>query len=75
MRKVLQGFTLLIAINLFAFLGVWYILDHVFESWAQYKIICLVLSVFSLAFFSTWYFKKALSEIEQIAPNENVEEE
>jgi len=74
MGKILGRYTLIIALNLFAFLSVWYILDLIFESWSLYKIIFLILSILSLVLISKIFFKRSLKNINDISPKEDSEE-
>ncbi|MCD5380727.1 hypothetical protein LR004_02265 [Candidatus Gracilibacteria bacterium] len=74
MGKILGKYTLIIALNLFAFLSVGYILDLIFESGALYKIIFLILSIFSLVFISIFFFKSSLKTINDISPKTDLEE-
>ena len=53
-----------------AFLSIWHILDLNLGTSARYKIIFLVLSVFSLMIISKKYFKKALKDFEEIKEND-----
>ncbi len=74
MFKILGKYTLIIALNLFAFLSVWYILDLIFESWTLYKIVFLILSIFSLVVISIFFFKGSLKTINDISPKTDLEE-
>lgn len=73
MGKIIGKFTLIMIVNLLAFLSVWYILDLIFESGTKLTIIFLILSVFSLVWISSMYFKSAVNKMEEISPK--VEEE
>lgn len=73
MGKILGKYTLIIALNLFAFLCVWYILDGIFESDNLFKIIFLILSVVSLWLISIPFFKKSLKDIEKLSPKTDTE--
>lgn len=74
MGKILGKYTLIIALNLFAFLSVWYILDEIFESWTLFKIIFLILSILSLVLISIFFFKSSLKNINDISPKKDLEE-
>ncbi len=69
MGKIIGKFSLIIFVNLFAFLSVWYIVDEFLGTGAKFKIIFLVLSVVSLVLISKNFFTKALVDIEKISPN------
>ena len=71
MGKIMIQFSLIILINLLAFLSIWHILDLNLGTSARYKIIFLVLSVASLIFLSKKFFKKAMKDMEKISPKEN----
>ncbi len=71
MGKILGKYTLIIALNLFAFLSVWYILDKIFESGVLFKIIFLILSIFSLLLISVFFFKRSLKTINDLSPKED----
>ena len=73
MNKIIGNFSLIVLINLLAFLSIWHILDLILETNARYKIIFLVLSTISLVFLSKKFFKKALKENENKENNENNE--
>ena len=68
MGKIIGKFTLIMIVNLLAFLSVWYILDLIFESGTKMTIVFLILSVFSLVWISSMYFKSALRKMEEISP-------
>ncbi len=68
MGKIIGKFTLIMVVNLLAFLSVWYILDLFFESGTKMTIIFLILSIFSLVWISSMYFKSALDKMEEISP-------
>ena len=68
MKKIIGKFSLIMLVNLLAFLSVWHILDLKLETNARYKIIFLVLSVVSLIFLSKSFFKKTLKNIEKASP-------
>ncbi len=70
MKKIIFKYTVIILVNLFAFLLLWNILDSFFETGSKYLIICLVLSVLSLVFISSLFFKKTLKNLEMLK-NEN----
>jgi len=62
MGRIIGKFTLIMVVNLLAFLSVWYILDLIFESGTKMTIVFLILSVFSLVGISSMYFKNALKK-------------
>jgi len=66
MGKIIRKFSFIMLINMLAFLSIWHILDLNLGTNARYKIIFLVLSVFSLIIISKKYFKKALKDFEEI---------
>ena len=68
MGQVIKRFSLIMILNLFAFLAIWHTLDVILESNAMYKIIFLVLSLPSLIFFSKFFLKKALKDIADTDP-------
>jgi len=68
MGKIIRNFSLIMLINLLAFLSIWYILDLNLGTNSRYKIIFLILSVISLIIISKKYFKKALKDMEEISP-------
>ena len=70
MWKTIRNFTLILLGNLFAFLGVWYILDLIFNTGPKFMIGSLVLSVVSLGFLWSIFLKKSLREIEEMAPKQ-----
>jgi len=71
MWNLIRKFSFIMLLNLFAFLAVWHILDAILDEGAIYKIIFLILSIPSLIYFSKWFFKKALKDIEEISPEIN----
>jgi membrane protein implicated in regulation of membrane protease activity len=71
MGKIIRNFSLIMLINLLAFLSVWHILDLILETNPRYKIIFLVLSTISLVFLSKKFFKKALKDNKKKENNEN----
>jgi len=71
MGKIIRNFSLIMFINLFAFLAIWHTLDVFLETKAQYKIIFLVLSVASLIFLSKKFFNKTMKDMEKISPKVN----
>ena len=68
MSKIIGKFSIIIFLNLFAFLAIWHILDLNLNTNSRYKIIFLILSVISLIFISKSYFNKALKNFEEISP-------
>ena len=68
MGKIIRNFSLIMLINLLAFLSIWHILDLNLGTNSRYKIIFLILSVISLIIISKKYFKKALKDMEEISP-------
>jgi len=66
MGKIIRKFSFIMLINMLAFLSIWHILDLNLNTGARYKIIFLVLSVFSLIIISKKYFKKVLKDFEEI---------
>ena len=68
MKRIIGKFSLIMLINLLAFLSIWHILDLILETNARYKIIFLILSVVSLIFLSKKFFKKTLKNIEKASP-------
>ena len=71
MGKIIIQFSLIMLINLLAFLSIWHILDLNLGTSARYKIIFLVLSVASLIFLSKKFFNKTMKDMEKISPKEN----
>ena len=68
MKKILLKYTLIILVNLFAFLSVWYILDAIFETSWKIVIVFLILSVFSLVMISQYFMKINLEKLNNIKP-------
>jgi positive regulator of sigma E activity len=68
MRKILFKYTLIILINLFAFLAVWYILDAIFETNWKIVVVFLILSIFSLVIISQYFMKINLEKLSNIKP-------
>jgi membrane protease YdiL (CAAX protease family) len=66
MWKFFVKYTLIILVNLFAFLSVWHILDEIFNTKGKYTIIFLVLSIASLALISHFFIKKNLQILNNI---------
>ena len=71
MGNIIRKFSLIMFVNLFAFLAIWHTLDVFLGTKAQYKIIFLVLSVVSLIFLSKKFFNKTMKDMEEISPEEN----
>lgn len=68
MKKFFIKYSLIILINLFAFLLVWYILDAIFYTNWKIIIVFLILSVFSLVIISQYFIKKNLEKLNNIKP-------
>ena len=66
MWKFFIKYTIIILVNLFAFLSVWLILDEIFNSKPKMTIIFLVLSVASLAIISHFFIKKTLKTLNDL---------
>ena len=74
MWKFALKFGWIILINLFAFLGLWFILDALFETEGLFVIVCLVLSVLSLIVIWGIFMKKTLNEFKNISPEKEEKE-
>lgn len=64
--------TLIILVNLFAFLSVWHILDAIFETNGTMKLILVFVSIVPLTIIMYFYLKKILKDLNNIK-NENRE--
>jgi len=71
MKKILIKYTIIIFVNLFAFLWVWYILNAFFNSDGKILIMSLVLSVISLVIISYFFMKWNLNKLNNITEKEN----
>ncbi len=69
MWKFFIKYTIIILVNLFAFLSVWLILDGIFNSKPKFTIIFLVLSIASLAIISHFFIKKTLKILNDLKNN------
>ena len=66
MKKFIFIYFLIISLNLFAFLVVWHIFDVVFSADWFYKIVFLILSVFSLIIISIFYIRTTLKNLTKL---------
>ncbi len=71
LKKILIKYTIILVLNLFAFLALWYILDLIFESWWIFIILSLILSIFTLVIFTQILVKKNLKKLEKINENKH----
>ncbi len=60
MTKTLVKFTLVILVNLFAFLSVWHILDVIFLKERLFKLIFVFISVIPLIYFAHRFIKEQI---------------
>jgi len=74
MWKFFVKYTLIILVNLFAFLSIWHILDGIFNTKGKYTIIFLVLSIASLALISHFFIKKSLWILNNIKSKDGTNE-
>jgi len=74
MGKFFLKYTVIILVNLFAFLSIWHILDGIFNTKAKYTIIFLVLSIVSLALISHFFIKKNLKILNNIKTKDKTNE-
>ncbi len=65
-KKILLKYTVILIVNLFAFLAVWYILDEIFETGWDFIILFLILSVLNLVIISHIVIKKDLKKLNNI---------
>lgn len=65
-KKVLLKYTVILLVNLLAFLAVWYILDKIFETDWKFIAFFLILSVISLVILTQNLVKKNLAKLENI---------
>lgn len=68
-KKILFKYTLILVINLLAFLSVWYILDLIFETNWKFIVLFLILSIFSLVILTQLLVRKNLSRLNDIKNN------
>lgn len=68
-KKILIKYTLILFVNLFAFLSVWYILDLVFETGWKFIILSLILSIVSLVILTQVLVRENLSKLSNIQNN------
>lgn len=66
MGKIFINITLIIFLNLFAFLGVWHILDAIFQTWFKMKLILIIASIVPLIIIMHFYLKKVLKDLNNI---------
>jgi len=70
-KKILLKYTVILIVNLFAFLTVWYILDKIFETGWGFIVLFLILSVLNLVVISHIVIKKDLKKLNNIKPIKN----
>ncbi len=70
--KRMFNITLIIVINLFAFLSLWHILDAIFKTKWTMKLVFVAISIVPLTIIMYFYLKKILTDLNNIK-NENRE--
>jgi membrane protein YdbS with pleckstrin-like domain len=65
-KKVLLKYSVILVINLLAFLSVWYILDKTFETNWKFIALFLVLSIVSLVILTQNLVRNNLNKLENI---------
>ncbi len=66
MLKFILKYTIIIFVNLFAFLTLWHILDGIFDTGKLCTVIFLILSIVSLVLISHFFIKKTLITLNNI---------
>lgn len=61
MLKLLWKFTLIILLNLFAFLSIWHILDVIFSGNWYFKLIFIFISIVNLVFIALIYLRNQIN--------------
>lgn len=65
-KKILLKYSIILVINLLAFLSIWYILDKIFETNWKFIALFLILSIVSLIILTQNLVKKNLNKLENI---------
>jgi len=65
-KKILLKYSIILVINLLAFLSIWYILDKIFETNWKFIALFLVLSIVSLVILTQNLVRKNLNKLENI---------
>lgn len=66
LKKYLINITIIIFVNLFAFLAIWHILDTIFWTGGRFKLILVFVSVVSFTVIMFFYWKKIFKELNKI---------
>jgi F0F1-type ATP synthase assembly protein I len=68
-KKILLKYTVILLINLLAFLSIWYILDKIFDTNWRFIILFLILSIVTLVIITQNLVRKNLSKLNNIKEN------